>query len=680
MNAMTNRLAGRISITLVTALLLTILAPAYAAEKAPLPPIAISSITDALGSININVGKGEGIKEGSKGVIIRDGKQIAKYIVQQVNWGFSRITVFDVAEGYTIRPGDSAPLDGTAEKAPTVKRKSSKSKTLLTVLAIGAAVLLLGGKSGGGSSSGGSIDLTSVKSSNVTDAGRTGTIDITARVNDSNGLPAPDGTPVTFASTAGTLDRTQTVTSAGRATAKLSYDSSVDPDSATVTVRALGRTATIEVSFVSSIEITTSAETIQVKDSGGSVMQATITATCWTSAGVLANSGTVTFTTNIGTISNPTVSIGADGTASTTFTSNVTGKANITATWQTKNKATIPITVTAGPPYSLSVSSDTSTVQCDGNSFATIKATVKDMRGTLATDGTVVNFAVIPAGNGTITPQAVTVNGVATAYLHTRNADGSVSSSGTVTLKVDVLRANQPSDVPLPASDMTNQSTQVQFVSTRVGSINLSATPTNVRGWDVVGNTTTIKAVVYNTDGQPVPNGTAVYFTTTRGVVTGTSGNMSTTTNGIATATLTTDASGNDSWDGRVDVIARAGTVTQSAPGLVIFSGPAVDAQSDVTLSQTNLPTVGGQSSIIVVAKDMKGNPIADGTKVTVTTTKGTLSDGGNGTTTGGQCVITLSTSTDTATPTPAGPGEVRVSIDTGGVPVTKTLSFTVGP
>lgn len=684
MRTISHGFSGKLSIILAAALVLAIGAPLFAAEKATDLPVSISSVTDAMGSININVGKGENIKEGYKGVVTRDGKQIAEYVVQQVNWGFSRITLTNVVEGFTIRPGDSAPITTVPPEPPKKKSKAWNTTKILTVLALGAAIYFLAdglGGSGGSGDSAGEILITAQKTSNTSPTGTTGTISITAAVNDKDGFPVPDGTPVTFASTAGTLSRTQASTSAGRATSTLSYDVSVDPDTATITVKSLNKTATKVVSLISSINLVVEPLTIEAKDTGSGVQTATITATCLDAMGVPATSGSVTFTATLGQIPAPAqVPIGAGGVASTTYSSLTAGTATITATWGT-SKATQQIIVTAGPPHSMTVATDSNSIQADGNSFARITATVKNSKGANVTDGTVVNFSVIPdgggGGNGTIVPvQTSTVNGVATAFLYSRDSVGSPSKSGTATVKVEVLIANQPGNVPLPVTDLVNQATTVQFVSPEVAEINLSAQPSNIKGWNTSGNTSTITAEVKNTDGQPVPNGTAIYFTTTRGTIVGTEGgNLSRTNNGIATATLTA----NVTWYGNVTVTATSGS---APPGdcTVIFSGPAVGAESEASLSQTELAAVGGQALVSIIARDVNGNPVANGTTVTVTTDKGTVSSNGSGSTSGGLCSFTLSMSTNVDTPTQTGPGTVSVTVggSTDGFPI--TLPFTVVP
>jgi len=64
----------------------------------------------------------------------------------------------------------------------------------------------------------------------------------------------------------------------------------------------------------------------------------------------------------------------------------------------------------------------------------------------------------------------------------------------------------------------------------------LGASPHNIAGLDINGNTSTITAIVGDKYGNPVPKGTAVYFTTDIGIVNTSTG--FTDDNGFASATL----------------------------------------------------------------------------------------------------------------------------------------------
>ncbi len=687
MKAMTGKNAARISVVLVAAMLAPIFASHAAAAPATAGPIVISSFTDRLGSVNINAGKAEGIVVGATGVVLRDGKVIADYVVEQVNWGLSRISIKNLVSGETVRVGDSAPITGAAPSTvqkpeqktePAKSKSSSKSRLKWIAAALGAVAIYLLVKNDdddGPSLPGYGITLEADKVTNYGDTDES-VVTITATIKDSKNNPVPDGTIVKFTTTAGTLNRVAATTSLGKATATLTGDT--DDGVATVTARAdaTGQSASISVSFIASIDLVASPDMIQMVNSGGTQTSSTITATCRDAQGNLATSGNVKFSSTVGTVDDE-VAI-TNGVATTTLTSNEIGTATVTATWS-GTSATERVSVTAGPPFAVSVSSSSNSVPCDGNSYATITAKVTDIAGHSVADGTVVKFSVTPdnsgGGNGTITAQAETEYGSAKANLYSRDSSDAISKSGTATVTVTVPAVGQPSDVPAPALDIVNSSTTVQFVSVSVGAINLSASPTNIRGWDVAGNTTTLTAIVSNSDGLPVPDGQIVTFTATHGLVTGTG----TTSGGTATTTLRTDASGSSSWNGLVDVTATAGGVSVTRTGLVIFSGPPYASNCSATISQSTLQKTGDRAVIQVIAKDVNGNPIVDDTTVTATTSKGTLLSSSEQTA-GGVVNFTLETSTDAGNPTATGNGTVTITIPAGssGTPVTLTVDFTV--
>lgn len=682
MRVLTSNHASRLAVLLVIAMVFSTVAPLCAADvKVAQQQIVISDITDRVGSINISAGKAEGIVAGAKGMVMRDGKKIADYQVMQVNWGFSRIALSNVAEGYTVRVGDSAPITGFDKPPSEPKKKPAWTKYIWTAVGVGALIYLLGR---GGSSSGDApptdlaITLEAEKTT-VFDDTDTSTVTITATVRDSKGDLVVDGTTVTFATTSGTLNRLQMETSRGKAVVTLTAPTT-EP-AATVTATAGKGTATLTVSFAASIELEANPTTIQTTNSGGAATQSTITATCRDAQGNPATTGEVTFATTLGTITDKVDIV--NGVAEATFTSGQVGTANVSATWSGTTARTT-VTVTAGPPSSITVTSSESMLLCDGNSSATITATVRDIAGNLASNGTVVKFSVITdaggGGNGTITPQATTLDGVARATLVTRDSTGARSKSGVATVKVEVLIADQPTTIPAPLFDIENHSVQVQFISTTVGQIGLGANPRNIRGWDMNTEKSTITAVVKNTDNAPVPDGTVVTFTATHGMITG----SATTTGGVATATLQADASGDSSWNGLVNVTATAGGVSATSTGLIVFSGWPSPSRCQANASPSTLPPTNGQATIQVQALDVNGNPIVDGTTITANTSRGTLTST-SATTTSGVAVFTLNTSTDTGNPTLTGPGTVTITIpsggnnpETGGLPVTLTVDFTV--
>lgn len=534
---------------------------------------------------------------------------------------------------------------------------------------------------------------------------------VVAAVRDVNHNPVADGTAVYFTSTpgmiygdSGTSDRvTVSTTKSGTATATLVSDyqqGGAIPASVRVTVRVGQQTGALEIPIIQqsggggttvsrTLQLSANPAYVQILGSSGGVTSSTITATCQEN-GQPAQSGTVTFSASKGTV------IGTapvqNGIATTTFNSNTVGDSTITATWG-GTQASIPITVTSGPPYLISVQVNPGAIECDGHSFATVSATVKDISGNPVTDGTSVSFAVTHdvngGGDGTITPEARTSNGVATALIFSRNAGNLPSKAGTATVVVGVERAKQSAGIPLPDTDLVNHKTQVQFTSLDVSQIRIGASPLNIRGWDYVGRTSTVTAVVYDSNHNPVPDGTAVYFSANHGMIYGDAGSvgavaLSTTKLGMATATLMSDASGDGTWHGLVDVTATSGSQTITVPGQVIFSGWPSIPHCSAVMEPTTLASVKDSAVITVVALDVNGNPVVDGTVVKVETTKGTLSST-SPTTLGGIVQVTLKTSDDTQNPTQSGAGIVKILIDsgghnpeTGGQPVPLQTAFTV--
>jgi len=651
-------------------------------------------ISDMPNNCTICVGKRQGVEVGARGVITRDGKEIAKYKVTQVGWLYSTIQVSDLVKGELVRVGDKAPLTSTQPAPGEKKVKRSSSGLVWALVAAGAILVLAGGKGGHSSTpstpANGAVVVTTQKSSISADG--TSTTTITATVTAAGGVPAADGTAVVFATTAGTVVPAQATTVGGVATTTLTSGASAA--TAAVTATSGGKTGSVNVTFVAgsagsaTITLAAGPSTIQVVGSGGAQTQSTITATCRDGLGNLATGGTVAFTSSIGSIIG-TAAIGANGIATTTFSSATIGTATVTAQWSGAQD-TVEVDITPGPPHTVTVECTPAAIQLDANSFAAVKATVRDIAGNPVTDGTTVNFSVQPdnqgGGNGSITPTAQTTAGVANALLFSKTIAGVLSNAGTATVAVQVP-VGQPVGVPSPTTQLDNHATQVQFISLDVAEIHVGASPLNVRGWDVVNNTSEITVIAYDTNHNPVPDGTAVYFTTDHGMIYGTSGTagrvtMSVTSSGRAGASLVTDASGDGTWDGHVLVTATSGTASNG--GYVIFSGPPYPPNcSAVIQPETPLAPVGGQATIRVVAHDLNGNPVVDDTAVTAVTTKGSIDSSVK--TIGGVATFTLRMSTSAESPTQSGPGLVTINIDsggpnpaTGGGPVTLTVDFTV--
>ena len=135
----------------------------------------------------------------------------------------------------------------------------------------------------------------------------------------------------------------------------------------------------------------------------------------------------------------------------------------------------------------------------------------------------------------------------------------------------------------------------VFFPQPGIGSITLSANPES----NVPGGTSTISALVINTEGDVVPDGTTVYFYTNSGTL---SADSAVTTDGMAKVTLTLDAS---MQDGDIaTVTAFIGAITNSVE-VTCIAGLITE---EIALSANPESNVSGGSSTItaIVTKESR--------------------------------------------------------------------------
>lgn len=514
---------------------------------------------------------------------------------------------------------------------------------------------------------------------------------VTATVTDWAGANVADGTLVSFATNLGTLSQATAPTIGGNAVVVLT--STATSGVAAVTAKSGIAAATIGIPFTpvattepNSIVLAAAANPVYLGATG--LATTTITATLRDATGNLVGAGVlVNFATDLGSITGTALTVGATGQATATFSSGRTGVATITATSGAVSKQ-ILITVNPGPPASITITANPTVVEANGQSNSVISALVLDNSGNPATDGTVVNFSAQVATVGglettTITPTASTNGGVAMAVLISRVAGTSTPNNpGTVTVTATVPAQTPPLPSPI-IIPLTVSGTPVTYVSQVVSAIAVGANPLNIRGLDRVNETSTVTAMVFDAFHNPVVDGTAVYFTSSAGVIRGTDGTVggvarSLTTNGIATAVLASAADGSDpTFDGWVDVTVIAGgppgapsAFTYFAPNLVLFSGPAVLAGSSVTLSQPSMHQINDAIAVSIIAHDRNNNPVVDGTSVTVEADLGNLTSGAL-TTVGGFCQtkiksVVVENPVGSIVGTRPGTGHLLVTVATG--------------
>ena len=165
---------------------------------------------------------------------------------------------------------------------------------------------------------------------------------------------------------------------------------------------------------------------------------------------------------------------------------------------------------------------------------------------------------------------------------------------------------------------------QTSSSAVTVGSINLSADPTNVIC--CIGETSTITAIVRDTAGNLVPGGTMVSFITSSGTL---SADSATTWAGTGTATVTlTVGSTVATVTAFIGAVSDTVTIICTLPNINVKAVPSALASCET-------------STITATLTDASNNPIAN-QAVGFSTDKGTLSNNNATTNESGEAIVTL--------------------------------------
>ncbi len=364
--------------------------------------------------------------------------------------------------------------------------------------------------------------------------------EIKAVVSDSANNPVPDGTNIRFniISGSGTIESRKSTTG-GVAVSLLT--SSRTPDSVFISAEVGTLRDTVLVRYVvgeaENISITADSSSLPADGKTTTAVRAYVT----DAVGNPVEDGTiVAFSASIGDITSSAETV--NGTAVVSFSSSVTGLAQLTA--QTGSiQASTTVRLLPGPPNSILLTYDPTSlgVKDSGrNTALTITAEVRDDRNNPVADGTHVAFSIVasPGGGESISTHdpVPTINGKAQVSLN------SGIRSGTVRIRAEVVDANgQP---VIPAISATSTDVIIHAGPPFIADVNdvltsrlsVGANPLNMFGWFFVNDTVTVIAVVGDKYNNPVPAGTAVYFTTSGGIVSTHTGY--TDEQGVVTVTL----------------------------------------------------------------------------------------------------------------------------------------------
>lgn len=288
-------------------------------------------------------------------------------------------------------------------------------------------------------------------------------VDLTIRVQDSDGVAIPNQT-VALSASSGTLASTSVVTGTdGQATVTYTGTTS---GSDTIIASALNASTSFVVTVQEDEFTFTTVPTAEIPL--GTAQSLTVT---WNKDGVAYANGDVSFTASRGTITaGATGTTDANGQASFTIQSDNAGVAAITATGEDADgnqvSARVSIEFIATSPATLQADASPDLIGPDGQT-STITAIVRDAEGNLV-KGSVISFNIDDTSTGSISPSQATTdsNGVASTVF----TSGSVTSENAVTITATV------SDTPA-VFDTVNLTVGNRAFDVSIGTGNLVSKP-----------------------------------------------------------------------------------------------------------------------------------------------------------------------------------------------------------
>jgi adhesin/invasin len=349
-------------------------------------------------------------------------------------------------------------------------------------------------------------------------ADNSNTSTLTAVVTDQSNNPVPNGTRVHFEvpPNSGSLESSRPTVN-GVATNTLT--SSSTPDTVLILAWAEDNTSVRDSATVIYIVgppqiVLLSAQYDTLLANG--IATDTISATVTDAVGHALSNVEVHFTTNRGNITN-SQRTNSMGVARVPFSSSTTGIATITAT-AGNAQGQITIFLVPGNPNSILLSYDPNSVGVRGsgrNETLVITADVRDASNNPVVDGTFVTFSIYasPGGGDFLSSYnpIPTINGHASVSYNSGTISGSVRIRAVCQGIQAISTELQIYSGPPYIENINNGCTSSHLA--------LGASPINFYGWYTVNYSTTLTAVVGDRYNNPVPAGTAVYFTTSGGVI-----------------------------------------------------------------------------------------------------------------------------------------------------------------
>jgi hypothetical protein len=302
------------------------------------------------------------------------------------------------------------------------------------------------------------------------------------------------------------------------------------------------------------------------------------------------------------------VQTGADGIARITLQSS-TNLETATVTAQAGFiRGSADVTFISGPAASFTLNANPVNITADGFSTSEVSTLVRDSADHIVADGAVVNFSVntttsTGTGDFQFPSSDETVGGIAsrtfTAGVTFGDIDVVVSSGG--------------------ANSGTDGDGLITLIQEIVGTVTVVVEPNSLVANGAPDNTVVVRATLTNSSGFPMNAGTEVTISTSGGLL----DFVSPIATGVTSLIATTDNLGVASVFLQSSTAAGLNFVTATSGGRVgigevnFVAGPTDAAQSQLTVSPTNIPADGvTTATITLTAKDANGNLVADGKTV----------------------------------------------------------------
>jgi hypothetical protein len=471
--------------------------------------------------------------------------------------------------------------------------------------------------------------------------GRTQTT-LSALVKNSHGNLMPDGTFVSFSTTAGTLSSETARTTNG--IANVTFTSSTTIGTVTIKASSGGIITRTAISLipgpVDSIELFAEPNNLTADGVSTSTIEAQVLDAY---NNPVANED-VLFSASAGSLSSARATTNTSGIATVTFTTPKdmpsSNAVTITATSANGRTDSTPITLINTLVGSVSLESGATLLEADGKSSTRITAVVLDRNGNPVPDNTRVSFS---ATSGSLSSEiALTQRGIASVTFT------SSTTIGTVTIKVS-------------AGGIVERIT-ISLISGSVDSIQVSADPNNLTADGV--STSTIEAHVLDAYNNPVAN-EDVLFSASAGSLS--SARATTNTSGIATVTFTVPGEMPTSKALTITATTANGRTDSTTIDLIEALVGSITLEAGTDQLEAD-----GKSSTRITAEvfDRNGNHVPDNTLVTFSTTAGTLSSD-TATTTQGIAAVQLTS--------PVNAGTGTISATAGGIAERISVTFIAG-